>query len=1403
MLQRKVQRWWIRLLTLALPVGLLVAGVSLVQLRAAPHASAAPVTTTPPDLSHGARDSRARRIYVPQIGRAAQLLTYEYRLPGGQSAGIAVYPGVLLTNGSVTKSVPNWPPAEVRGQAAQDFLNRTWAELDEIASNPEGVRALRAMGEASPLPASGGTAAYQFHDVGSSAPSDVKTVITHAPQGDDYQAVKLGAPYSEVAASGTWTGEGQGTGVTFIEVPDHIHGALTAEGANFGTRPATALFHELIHALRGLLGFVPATVPATAGGSPGRVSVTYPVDDFTDPSSMFMMTTNAEELITHGGRAGLKAAFGAKWYTAWLSINADPYAAKSVGIAATAVKAAPRNAAVARTLKVRKAIADRPVSELSFVDASSIAQPSRPAYNAPPNATRYRFAPASGKTWRALTQDDYEDPLQSSSLTKTEYRAGTWVATCPAGNPVFGCYDSSRAATSEEIKEAQDFQAADAASKVVEESPEGLIVRGMPAEDLPVYAQTMVAEAESAYRSAAPSDLAKVGFTSNLRDSWRNRAKVFVPLGGATSASGKASGILSPKLTEAFSDLNTAATPAMVLLWINSMQQAFSADSSDLDKATATLALVPVVGQLLGIADSAIHQDPAGITANVLTLLAIAADFAAMPEVSLVLGVAALITAVVQTIISAVQGVSEVGQMISSRDKAWHDELDATITGQSIPALLANAQAAFRAAQNQVLWSANLSMAMLDAKADASGSSAVMTAAQTAKARIVADTTAAEQALRSGFIKGVHQAIGATVDSLNRGTGSDVYTASYLERSYDSWYNAHFNEYCSGSSCSVKQVSARMRAHYDSVVAPQVKADVPKNKFSSDDLSAYQDAVDSQITSKALFRLVPAVDTAPVAPIHFINCADQNGTCKSSVAATGQVVFGAAGSYVTRPLPSDGVACEASSFVTDPNPSAHETCFVQAPVGPSTADDGSWLAVVAPCGDEGDTCTVSGTQEVAYGTGATWIIKPVTSSITCSAGSFGADPAPGASKRCTILAGSVPGPSLQSGGPAGFCAAKGGVCYVSGKTTLAYGAQDNGSYWVYRSVNGADYPHGVPCTAGSTDSTFPTDPLPGHSNESCHLARPPAHLAFCAGPGGTCTVPSDGVHQMAYGGNGAWVVKTVGAGSVACEDAAFSDVTRLSSTALADNTHNYCYLSVKNGDLVIGDTGYDFGNQGYNWYSIGCRSGETCSVTSSSPTETAYGTYNGLNGTYLVKQVTTGSDQTARLCSHTTFTASDPQLGIAYCFALASPTTTFNPAQTGFIYPTVPALVHADITNARLVNTATGQCLDVHRGQNVIEGSAAGLSNCAASTLLRWSLTSTGSLEETTRGVTQCLGSNGYSMVIGSDCYQNDPWWWQQGPGFSLINQGQCLTALTQYKSPAVKLALCNGSREQEWRPMP
>lgn len=1270
LLRHAMPRW--RLLGLILSAVLVVTGIHIVVLQQAPRTSAAPtapVHTTPPDLSKGDADPRARLIGKPgdATQNSLELLVYEYTF-NGQSTGIGVYPGVVFKNGKVIGNAQDWPATKAAGQDAQDFLDRTWADLDEIASNPEGVRLLKAMGEASPLRPAGGAGPRTFFNVNnpSSAPS-VKSVITQAPPGDEYQAVKLGYDSASVSLDGSWPSEGSGCGASFIEVPDYIQGAYTEKGELFGIRSATSLFHELIHPFRSLLGFAPAD------SKMDRVYVENPVGDPSDPTEEWRVQTDAEELITHGGRSGLKAAFGSRRWTLGLMLNSDPYAAKAIRIATAAAKANPSDQAVAKTLDVRTSIGNNPISETTFVKASPITQLHRPTYNKPPNLPDRRFSLVMGVIWRALKQADYDSPEKSSSLMD-RVAAGS---ACVAGTPLTGgdC-GSSRRATAEEIKESADFKAAEREGKVAQESPESLIVRDLPADQLPVYAEARVKAAMAEYE-AAPSGFSpgEFGFTSDLKVAMKNPAMIFQPFGGATSAKGVAPARLSKNLTKGWGAFNKAMTPAMAYMWINSITEAFSQDTSDLTKSAVVLAPVPVVGQLVGIADSVERKDGVGLAVNVLYLLAEASEFAGQPELAMILGVVALVTQIVAGIVDWVNGKSEVDKQIEGRDKAWHETMKTKVLEKSIPALLEAAQKAFDAAQKRLMFGAYATMAQLNATAERAGDSAVMEAARTANARTVANTKASVESLRSGFINGVHQAVTELFRSLNKGTGSDVFTKAYLDKSaFPAWYKGTWvpkqPKTCKTTGgfapCGAPD-ERKGRAEWDKDVAPGVLANTPKDLFTSGDVKDAQDAVDSQLNEGKMFAPLSISDTTPVAPIGFIPCADKGGTCAGIEGRAGQVAFGAAGKYITTALPPGGIACKPSSFPTDPNPSAHESCFVPAEDNRSGGDGGSWLPSVGGCADEREKCTVAGTQEVAFGTGAHWIVKPVTSSVACDSSEegFGADPAPGKAKECRVLAGSPPGHAGNAGGPYQACAVQGEHCHVTGKVRLAFGARisDEERGWIYKDVDGDAYPNGVPCTT----STFGKDPLPGEA-EGCYLANPPAQFTYCSGPGGTCPVPESGTYQAAYGGNGSWVVKTVRSGNFACNDATFGEVAVVES-GLKD-AHKYCFLSAENHDLILGqETQHEVQSVGVDWASHACaRENHDCKVDG--PAGLAFGTYeigHG-TGTYLVKQFVPRADQTATNCGFSSFTPRDPQMNVPYCFLLTTPTLGFDTTQTNFTY---------------------------------------------------------------------------------------------------------------------------------------
>ncbi|MFI7357147.1 hypothetical protein ACIBTP_24830 [Streptomyces avidinii] len=1171
----------------------------------------------------------------------------------------------------------NWPSRGASGKDAQDFLNRAWGQLDEIASNPEGVRMLKAMGEAYPLPSTAAGYDNRFSNVGAPGdPSPVKTVITRAPPGGAWETRyrSSGGRTDGVSLTNSWAGEGSGAASSFITVPEYVDGLYTSKGKLFAMRPATTLFHELVHALRKVVGFVPLENQSKSV----RVSekVPDPATGWLD-EGWWLVETNAEELITHGSKSGLRETFGAKKWTLGFTVKADPYAARSVQIATDVAAKNPGDQLIQRTLQVRVMLSKSPVSETGFVKASPIAQPHRPTYGTPQNLPNVRFELGSRVAWDHLSQNDLNEPERSASLVKQQTPAPVAGTAC-GGAPFSGCFYSVRKPTTTETREAEEFHAAVEGGKVLQASPEMEIVASLSPEEIPVYARASVRSAASSYAAAraAGSSVSEVGFTSDLTESWKNPGKVFHPFGGATSVEGVAPARVSARLTESWGIFNEAVTPAMAALWINSVAEAFSQDAGDLTKAAVILAPVPVVGQLVGIADSVERRDALSGVVNALALMATVSEMAGQPELAMLFGVVALVTTVVAQMVDWATGKSEEAKEIDARNQAWRDVMKKNVTEKSIPELLSTAQKAFDRAQKQVLFGTHITMETVNANAAETGESTAIAAARTANARIMADARASVGALRSGFVNGVHQAVAALFDSLNEGVGSEEFTRAYMDKAvWPQWSSDHIFNYCRGRDPNATENSCphpdkyipRMRADFEKSHVQPVMADKPKDSFTAADVKAAQDVIDTRVRDGKMFTPMPLSDSAPVPPTGFIPCADDGGTCKGIEGRTGQVAFGAAGSYVTAPLPADGIACKASSFPVNPNPKAHQSCFVPAQDSPVKGGDGSWLASVRVCAKQGAMCEVSGTQQAAFGTGAAWIVKPVTSLAACTAAAFGGDPAPGKAKECHVLTGAPPSQAVNAGGPYQACAVEGERCHVTGTVRLAFGAHidDEDRGWVYKTVKASDHPDGVPCTIAA----FGKDPLPGE-RKSCSIANPPAPFTFCAGPDQKCPVPESGTYQAAYGGDGTWVVKTVPAGEFTCTDTTFADVAPLPDSHAQTGSRSYCYLSAKDHDLILGaDTHHESQSVDADWQTHACaRNAKPCTV--GGPTALAYGVYNAAQdkGAYLVRSIAPRDGETAALCSFGAFTARDPQLGDAHCFLLNTPRPDFDTAQTDFTY---------------------------------------------------------------------------------------------------------------------------------------
>jgi serine protease len=123
---------------------------------------------------------------------------------------------------------------------------------------------------------------------------------------------------------------------------------------------------------------------------------------------------------------------------------------------------------------------------------------------------------------------------------------------------------------------------------------------------------------------------------------------------------------------------------------------------------------------------------------------------------------------------------------------------------------------------------------------------------------------------------------------------------------------------------------------------------------------------------------------------------------------------------------------------------------------PAPTPDG-WTA----CAGEGGTCSFSGTRQVRYGSGTTFVTKTFTGSAVCSNSVFG-DPTPGVAKSCSYSNTTVSTPSETWT----TCASEGGTCTFSGTRQVRYGS---GTTFATKTFTGSAY---------CSNSVF-GDPTPG------------------------------------------------------------------------------------------------------------------------------------------------------------------------------------------------------------------------------------------------------------------------------------------------------------------------------------
>jgi hypothetical protein len=190
-------------------------------------------------------------------------------------------------------------------------------------------------------------------------------------------------------------------------------------------------------------------------------------------------------------------------------------------------------------------------------------------------------------------------------------------------------------------------------------------------------------------------------------------------------------------------------------------------------------------------------------------------------------------------------------------------------------------------------------------------------------------------------------------------------------------------------------------------------------------------------------------------PAGYTACAAERGSC--AVSGTREVAYGSNGAFRFQVV-TGSVACTNDAFGTDPVRNVAKSCYV----APSGAPSGNWTA----CAAEHSGCAVTGAQPIAFGAnGAFWQGRSNGSTV-CGTETVGVDPIYNVAKNCYAW----------TGAPAGYpatCSAENGTCALTGRRTVAYGA--DGDY-LYATFTGS-----TPCT----NAAFGSDPIPGVA-KSCY-----------------------------------------------------------------------------------------------------------------------------------------------------------------------------------------------------------------------------------------------------------------------------------------------------------------------------
>jgi hypothetical protein len=159
------------------------------------------------------------------------------------------------------------------------------------------------------------------------------------------------------------------------------------------------------------------------------------------------------------------------------------------------------------------------------------------------------------------------------------------------------------------------------------------------------------------------------------------------------------------------------------------------------------------------------------------------------------------------------------------------------------------------------------------------------------------------------------------------------------------------------------------------------------------DIGAYEAASGGTTTP------APTPTPTPTPAPSWTTCANEGSTC--SFSGSQQVRYGANGTYVTKTL-TGPAACNNTTFGGDPTPNVFKTCSIPATstVSPTPAPAPTPVTWTA-CGNEGSTCSFSGTRQVRYGANGVYATKTFAGAAVCGNAAFGGDPVPYVVKACS------------------------------------------------------------------------------------------------------------------------------------------------------------------------------------------------------------------------------------------------------------------------------------------------------------------------------------------------------------------------------------------------------------------